>query len=75
MSDLQEPNWLDITKDPEAEHEFRMRELETTHEYSLKLLEARLMDSQREREYQKTTNRNSGILIAFLSLLFAAGIC
>ncbi len=52
-----------------------MRQLETTHEYSLRLLDGELMDRQREREHLKSTNMNAGILIAFLSLLLAAGIC
>ena len=60
---------------PEADHEFRMRQLETTHEYSLKVLDVDLLDRQREREYQKTSNTNAGLLVAFLSLLFAAAIC
>jgi hypothetical protein len=75
MSDPQEPRWLDITHDPGAEHEFRMRELETAHEYSLRLLDGELMDRQRDREHQKTTITNAGILVAFLSFLLASGIC
>ena len=51
-----------------------MRELETTHEYSLKALDGQLTDRQREREHQKTTNTIATILIAFLSLLLVAGI-
>lgn len=75
MSDPQEPHWLDITQDPETELEFRIRELGTTHEYSLKLLDGELMDRQREREHRRSTVFNASILVGFLSLLLAAGIC
>jgi hypothetical protein len=59
----------------QTEQELRKRHLETTHEYSLKLLDAEFLDRQREREHQKSANITAGILVAFLSLLLAAGIC
>jgi|ERR1041385_360807 hypothetical protein len=58
----------------QTEQELRKRYLETTHEYSLKLLEAEFLDRQQEREHQKSANITAGILIAFLSLLLAVGI-
>ena len=59
----------------QTERELRKRHLETTHEYSVKLLDAKLLDRQRDREHQKFANITAGILVAFLSLLLAAGIC
>ena len=52
-----------------------MREIETLHEYSLRLLDAQLVDRQRDREHQKSTNTNSSVIVGFLSLLFTAAIC
>ena len=75
MTEPQEPRWLEIKQDPETELKFRMRELETAHEYSLKLLDGKLVDRQREREHQRSTNTTAGILVAFLSLLLAGAIC
>lgn len=45
----------------QTEQEIKRREIETGHEYSLKLLDAQLMDRQRDREYFKSTNINSSI--------------
>lgn len=59
----------------QTEQELRKRYLETTHEYSLKLLDAEFLDRQREREHQKSANITAGILVVFLSLLLAAAIC
>ena len=59
----------------QTEQELRRLEIETIHEYSLKLLDGRLLDNQREREHQRSMNISSGMLVGFLSLLLAAGIC
>lgn len=59
----------------QTEQELRRLEIETIHEYSLKLLDGRLLDNQREREHQRSMNITGGLLVAFLSLLLAAGIC
>jgi hypothetical protein len=59
----------------QTEPELRRLQLETSHEYSLKLLDAKLLDRQREREHKKSASTTAGILIAFLSLLLTAGIC
>jgi len=91
MSKPQEPDWLDITQDPDllrqildnqanemltrqTEQELKRQQLHHTYEYSLKILEARLLDKQRDREHQRATNINGAMLIAFLSLLLAVGI-
>jgi len=52
-----------------------MREIETIHEYSLRLLDAQLMDRQRDREHQRSIHTKSSVLVGFLSLLVTAGIC
>ncbi len=82
MSDPQDPRWLDFLDNQandlisrQTEQELRKRELETTHEYSVRLLDAEFLDRQREREHQRSTSFNASMLIAFLSLLLAAGIC
>jgi|SRR5689334_2908260 len=88
MSNPQEPHLLDITQDPDGlqrimdtqdndqtEQEIRMREIETIHEYSLRLLDAQLMDRQRDREHQRSIHTKSSVLVGFLSLLVTAGIC
>lgn len=59
----------------QTEQEIKRQEIETAHEYSLKLLDAQLIDRQRDREHQKSTNSNGCLILAFLSLLFAGGIC
>ena len=59
----------------QTEQELRRLEIETTHEYSLKFLDAQLLDKQRDRDHQRSMNINGGLLVAFLSLLLAAGIC
>lgn len=58
-----------------TDQELKKRELETTHEYSLRVLDAEFLDRQREREHQRFTNITASTLVAFLSLLLAAGIC
>lgn len=68
-------NQEDDVIDLQTEQEIRRREIETIHEYSLRLLEAQLVDRQREREHQRSTNTNSSLIIGFLSLLLTAGIC
>lgn len=64
-----------MTSLTQTEQELWKRELETAHEYSLRVLEAELLDRQREREHHRSTNITASILVAFLSLLLAAGIC
>lgn len=59
----------------QTEQELRRQEIETAHEYSLKLLDAQLIDRQRDREHQRSTNSSGCIILGFLSVLFAGGIC
>ena len=81
MSDPQEPlrQILDTQAgdivSSQIEQELRRRQVEIAHEYSLKIVEAKLLDKQREREHQRSMNTSSGMFVAFLSLLLTAGIC
>lgn len=59
----------------QTEQEIRRRELETGHEYSLKLLDVQLADKQVDREYLKSTNLNSSIVVGFLGLLLVVAFC
>ena len=59
----------------QTEHEIRRLEIETSHEYSLKLLDVQLADKQRDREYLKSTNINSSIVVGFLGVLLVAAFC
>jgi hypothetical protein len=59
----------------QTDQEIKRREIETGHEYSLKLLDVQLMDKQRDREYLKSTNINSSIVVGFLGVLLAAAFC
>lgn len=59
----------------QTQQEIRKREIETGHEYSLKLLDVQLMDRQRDREYFKSTNTNGSIVVAFLGVLLVAAFC
>ena len=59
----------------QAEQEIRRREIETSHEYSLRFLDAELLDRQRDREHQKSTKINSSIVLGFLGALVAAAFC
>lgn len=59
----------------QTEQEIKRREIETGHEYSLKLLDAQLMDRQRDREYFKSTNINGSIVVGFLGVLLVAAFC
>jgi len=52
-----------------------MRDIETTHEHSLRLLDAQLTDRERDREHERSTYTKSSVLIGFLGLLLSAGIC
>lgn len=52
-----------------------MREIENNHEYSLRLLDAQLVDRQRDREHQRSTNISSSVIVGFLSFLLTAAIC
>lgn len=91
MSDPKEPHLLDTPQDldllrrtldsqandltHQSEQEIRMREIENNHEYSLRLLDAQLVDRQRDREHQRSTNISSSVIVGFLSFLLTAAIC
>ena len=81
MSDPQEPlrrlleNQTSDIITSQTDQELRRRQVEIVHEYSLKIIDAELLDKQREREHQRSLNTSSAMLVAFLSLLLAAGIC
>ena len=59
----------------QTEQEIRRREIETGHEYSLKLLDAQVANKQRDLEYQKSTNTNGSIMLGFLGVLVTAAFC
>jgi hypothetical protein len=59
----------------QTEQEIRRREIETGHEYSLRLLDAQLADKQRDREYLKSTNTKGSIVVGFLCVLVTAVFC
>ena len=59
----------------QTEQEIKRQEIDTAHEYSLRLLDAQLVDRQRDREHQKSINTNGCMILGFLCLLLAAGIC
>jgi hypothetical protein len=89
MSDPQERHPLDIAQNPDllrrnrandistsqTQQEIRRREIEIGHEYSLRVMDAQLIDRQRDREYQRWTNIAGSVVIAFLSVLVAAAFC
>ena len=92
MSDSEDPNWLDITQDPDllrrlldnqtndfitrqTEQEQRRQQIESIHESTLKIVDAHLLDRQRERAYQRSSNITACMLVAFVSLLLSAVIC
>lgn len=59
----------------QTEQEIRRREIETGHEYSLRLLDAQLADKQRNREYLKSANTKGSIVVGFLCVLVTAAFC
>jgi len=84
MDDSEKPLWLDVTEEAaqaddlitrQTVQELRRRQIETTHEYSLKLLDAEFLDRQREREHLRAASFTASMLVGFLSLLLTAAIC
>ena len=59
----------------QTEQEIRRREIETSHEYSLKLLDVQLANKQRDREYLQSTNTSGSIVVGFLGILLVAAFC
>jgi len=59
----------------QQDQEIKKREIENSHEYALKVLEAQLVDRQREREQTKSTLSTSGCIISVITLFIVAGIC
>ena len=59
----------------QTEQEIRRREIETTHEYFLRSLDAQLLDRQRDREHEKSTNTNGSIVVGFLCVLLVVAFC
>jgi hypothetical protein len=59
----------------QQDQEIKKRQIEITHEYALKNLEAQLVDRQREREHTRSTLSTGVRVIIVIILIIAGGIC
>lgn len=59
----------------QQEQVIRKQEIENTHEYSLKLLDAQLADRQRERESSKSHLTTAGYFTTIIVIAIIGGIC
>ena len=59
----------------QQEQSVRRQEVENAHEYALKLLDAQLVDRQRERESSKNHLTTGGWFVMVIVLALIGGIC